>query len=290
MDLDPLFDKINDMGVEFLKLLPLFAIAALIIFLTSLCVRVAINIVTRLSARAHLRPSLVSLSITLTRIIAWVFGIMIAMTVIFPSVTPAKLIGALGLGTIAIGFAFQDFFKNLLAGIMIMLRKVMRIGDYIECEGIEGKIEQINIRESYIRQTDGQLVIVPNSKLFENPVFVLTDQETRRYEIIVGVSYDTDLDQAQAIIKAAVEAADLVDHTKKVEVFAREFGESSMNFTLRWWGASKPVDLHESRDSVVRAVKRALDAAGIEIPFPYRTLTFKENIKIAPIESSNPDA
>lgn len=280
MDLDPLFGQINDMGKDFLKLLPLFGIATVILFLTSLGVRLAINIVKRLLSRTHVRESLIALSVTLVKITVWMLGILIAMTIVFPSVTPAKMIGALGLGTIAVGFAFQDFFKNLLAGIMIMLRRPMRIGDYVECEGIEGRIENINIRESHIRQTDGQLVLVPNNKLFENPVFVLTDMEIRRFEIIVGVSYDTDLDHAQEVIKSAVRAADLVDAEKKVEVFAREFAESSINFTVRWWGKSKPVDMHESRDSVVRAIKRALDGAGIEIPYPYRTLTFKEKIKL----------
>lgn len=280
MNFEPLFEKLNEMGAQFLQLLPLFAIAVVILIITAVISNLAIKLVRKALLRTNLRSSLISLSVTVAKIVVWIIGILIVMSVVFPSVTPAKLIGALGLGTIAIGFAFQDFFKNLLAGIMIMLRKPMRIGDYIQCEGFEGRVEEINMRESYVRQTDGQLVLVPNGILFDNPVYVLTDHDTRRYEIIVGVSYEADLDNAKSVIQDAVAALDLVEKNRKVDVFAREFADSSINFTVRWWAKSKPLDLHESRDEVVRAIKRALDKAEIEIPFPQRVVAFKDGLRI----------
>ena len=122
---------------------------------------------------------------------------------------------------------------------------------------------------------------MPNSMLFKNPVEVHTDNPLRRHEIVAGVSYDTDADAAREIIQKAVEGCDLVDRSHKgVEVYANEFAESSINYTVRWWAGSRPLDMHKSRDQVIRAIKRALDDADIEIPFPYRTLTFKEPLPL----------
>ncbi len=278
--LTPLFDQLNDMLVGFIKLLPMLAIALVIIMITWGVSKVVRLVLNKTLTRTHMRPSLKNLFLTLARIGIWTFGTLIALTIIIPSLTPAKMLAALGLGSIAIGFAFQDIFENFLAGVMIMLRKPMRIGDYIECEDVEGKIEQINIRDSFVRQPNGVLILVPNSKLFKNEVFVLTDQEERRFEIVCGVSYDTDLAVAKPIIQKAVENCDLVMKNKGIDVFAREFNSSSVDFTVRWWTKSKPRDFHESRDQVVMAIKAALDKAGIEIPFPYRTLTFKEDLNI----------
>ena len=278
--LQPLLEQINVMTVGFIKLLPMLGIGFAVIILTWLASKVVKLIFGKVLDRSNIRPSLKSLFLTLASIGVWTIGVLVAMAIIFPSLTPAKLLAALGLGSIAIGFAFQDIFENFLAGVMIMLRRPMRIGDFIICEDVEGKIEQINIRDTFVRQTDGVLILVPNSKLFKNEVFVLTDQPIRRFEIICGVAYDEDLEQSKSVIQKAVETVDGIDRDKPIQVFAREFNSSSVDFTVRWWAKSKPLDMHESRDKVVTAVKKALDDAGIEIPFPYRTLTFKEELGI----------
>ncbi len=278
--LSPLMEQLNDMLTAFIKLLPMIGIAVFILIVTWVVATVAKKIVTRILSHSHIRPSLKSLVTTLLKIGIWILGTLIAMTVVFPSLTPAKLLAGLGIGSIAIGFAFQDIFENFLAGIMIMLRKPMRIGDFIKCDDVEGRIEEINIRDTFVRQTDDQLILVPNSKLFKNEVFVRTDKPLRRFEVVCGVAYDEDLEQSKAVIKKAVESVDLVNKDKAVQVFACAFNSSSVDFNIRWWANSKPLDMHESQDAVIIAVKKALDDAGIEIPFPYRTLTFKESLSL----------
>ena len=156
----------------------------------------------------------------------------------------------------------------------------MRIDDYIECEGIEGRVKEITMRDTYIRKTNGELVIVPNGILYSNPLRVITDWDTRRITIVCGVAYDEDVDASREVIRKAVEGAKTVNKDKPVQIFAKEFGASSIDFEISWWTKSKPVDERESKDEIVSVVKRALDDAGIEIPFPYRTMTFKEPLKI----------
>jgi len=276
-----LVTQLRSMGEGIVSLLPSLVIALVLIILTWIVARFATKIADRLTARTKMRPSLRELVDTLVRIAIWAVGLMIALTILLPDLTPGSLIAGLGVGTVAIGFAFQDIFENFLAGILIMVREKMRIGDYISCEGIEGRVEQILLRETHIRKLSNELTIVPNSILFKNPVEILTDHDRRRHEVVVGVSYDTDLEEARQVIRTAVETADATDKEKPVDIFACEFNSSSIDFRLRWWSGSAQRDMHESRDAVIRSVKRALDEANIEIPFPYVTHTFKEAVPVA---------
>lgn len=273
-------DQLIGMGESLIRALPNITIALVILVITWVLAKFAVKIADRLTNKTDIRPSLRTLLDTLVKLAIWLIGLMIALTVIMPGLTPASLVAGLGIGAVAIGFAFQDIFENFLAGVLIMLREKMRIGDVIECEGIIGKVENITLRETYVRKLSGEVTLVPNSILFKNPVEILTDDTSRRHEIVAGVSYDTDLDHAAQVIVDAVSELPMVQKDKGVDVFACEFNSSSVDFRVRWWAGSKPRDMHESRDAVVRAIKRGLDDAGIEIPFPYITHTFKEAVPI----------
>jgi small-conductance mechanosensitive channel len=274
------------MARGFVQMLPQLLIAVLILFLTWLVAKSAVRIADRITKHTHIREDLKQLLDTLVRLAIWVVGIVIAMTVAIPSFTPASAFAGLGVGALAIGFAFQDIFENFLAGVLIMLREKMRINDLIECEGIMGRVERITLRETHVRQLSNELTIVPNSKLFKNPVKILTDDVVRRDEIIVGVAYDVDLEEAQRVIHDAVEQLETINHDKPVLVVAREFGASSIDFLVQWWAPAVPRDMRLTRSEVVMAVKKALDEAKIEIPFPYVTNTFKEPLVL---ERAAPD-
>lgn len=277
-----LIEQLNSIARASIALLPQFFVAVVVLLLTWLLNKLVRMIARRALERTKLRRSLKELFSLLIAIFIWTIGTMIAAIILFPGLTPSSMLAGLGIGSVAIGFAFKDVFENFLAGIIILFRREMRIGDHIECEGIEGEVSRIAIRESHISQTDGQLVIVPNSILFKNPVTIRTDKDLRRVTVICGVAYDVDLDTARSVISDAVKTCRTVDvDDKPVQIFATEFASSSINFEVTWWTGSTPLDVRTSRDEVVAAVKRALDDAGIEIPFPYRTLTFKEPLPIS---------
>ncbi|MEQ6204903.1 mechanosensitive ion channel family protein [Sulfitobacter sp. HNIBRBA2951] len=276
-----LVDQLREIMRGSIEAVPQIIIAVIVVIVAVLINKLVHYVVKRALSRTRLRRSLQELISLAVSIVIITTGIMIAAVVMFPGLTPSSILAGLGIGSVAIGFAFKDVFENFLAGIIILFRREMRIGDYIECQDIEGEVRHIAMRESHIRQTDGQLVIVPNSVLFKNPVKIRTNEDFRRVEVICGVSYDTDVDQARDIISQSVTACDSVETEQgPVQVFAQEFGSSSINFEVAWWTGSKPVEIRASRDEVVSAVKRALDDAGIEIPFPYRTLTFKEPLPL----------
>ena len=129
-----------------------------------------------------------------------------------------------------------------------------------------------------LRQTSGELLLIPNATIFKGNVNVLTNKPKRRIELAVGIAYGEDVAEGQTVILEAVKACDTVDQSGNFpEVLASGFGASSIDFDIIWWTKSAPIETRRSRDQVIEAVKKALDDAGIEIPYPYRTLTFSPN-------------
>ena len=265
-----------------IELLPNVAIAFAVLIVTAIVARLAVGIGGRLTGRSHIRNDLKQLIRTLIKLAVWIVGILLALTILVPSFTFGGVIAGLGIGALAIGFAFQDIFENFLAGVLIMLREKMQIGDDIEAEGVDGKVEKITLRETHIRQFSGELTIMPNSMIFKNAVKIFTDPGQRRFQIMVGVSYDADLEQARKAIHDAVVSVEGIMPDNGADVYAREFGASSIDFLVRWWVDTRTSSLFEVQNAVVLAIKTALDDAKIEIPYPYVTHTFAEDVPLDP--------
>ena len=281
----PVMDSLREMWTGFFGQLPNYALALALLVATWLIASLTARGLGFVLRRFRLRRSLQDLFRQLVYCALWLGGILVAAVIAFPGVTVAKLLTVLGLGSIAIGFAFKDIFENFFAGVLILWRFPFETGDFIETGEIFGRVEETTIRMTAIRQTDGQLVVLPNAHLFKNPVNVVTSRPRRRAIVMCGVAYDVDIPIAREVIRQAVESCETVATEDPVEVFAKSFGSSSIDFEIAWWTGSAPSDIRRSRDEVVSAVKRALDDADIEIPFPYRTLTFKEPIRTAAAES-----
>lgn len=271
---------------DFLAQLPFILAGLLVLVATWVIAKIVNAVVHSVLKRTKFGPSLKDLIKQIVYIGVWTLGALTAATVVFPGVTPVKILTVLGLSSIAIGFAFKDIVENFFAGVLILWRFPFDRDDFIECGDIKGKVQDVTIRMTQIRQTDGQLVVLPNAMLFKNPVNIVTSLDERRTTVICGVAYDEDVDESRSVIEKAVKSCRTVSKDQPVQVFAQEFAASSINFEVTWWTGSTPLAIRESRDEVVAAVKRALDDAGIEIPFPYRTLTFKEPVPMAGQESS----
>jgi len=260
---------------DFLLRIPFFVAGLVVIMLTWVVSKVVGLLLFRILENRHkIRASLRDLVKQLTWIAIWIVGFLLATVVVFPGMTPAKALTVLGLGSVAIGFAFKDIFENFFAGVLILWRYPIEKSDFIQCGDVSGKVEEITIRNTMIRRTDGELVVVPNAQIFKSNVEVLTNRPKRRVRIICGVGYGEDIGQARDVITSAVADCASVNGPKSVEVFANEFAASSINFEVAWWTGATPLEIRQSRDEVIAAVKSALDNAGIEIPFPQRTLSF----------------
>ena len=273
-------ESMREIGQAFIGHIPFFIASFLMLLLTWGIAQLAGRFTRRFVRKTTSRPSLQDLLVRLTKIAIWLLGLLFTAMVLFPGLTPAKALGGLGLLSVAVGLAFKDMFENFFAGILILWRFPFEAGDVIRCENVEGRVEAVEVRNTTIRRTTGELVIVPNLFLFKNPCEILTDRNKRRINIIAGVAYGEDVVTAVEVIKAAVVDCESVRDDEQVQVFPQAFGESSIDIEVTWWTGSTPFEERRSRGEVVTAVKKALDEAGIEIPFQYRTLTFKEPLRV----------
>lgn len=272
-----LAEAVGGMVDSLIAMLPQLLIALLVLIAVAFLVRIADRVVLKLTTRAKLRESLRDLARIAVRVGLWFAGIMVAATIVFPSFGPGQLVATAGLASIAIGFAFQDIFENFFAGILILWNFPFENGDFIEVDGLMGRVEDVEIRMTRIRKPDGELVLVPNATIFKNKVTVKTNRRHRCIEVAVGIAYGEDVAEGRRVILEAVKGCDTVQSDAPPEVLASGFGASSIDFDVLWWCNATPIDERRSRDQVIEAIKKALDEAGIEIPYPYRTLTFSKN-------------
>jgi len=280
-----LLSTVIEMWNSFLAHVPYILAGAIVLLFTWILTTVISKVGNRVLGHWHKRESLKELILRLISILVWVLGLLLTAIVLFPGLTPTRALSGLGLVSIAVGLAFKDIFENFFAGILILWRFPIERGDFIECEGVSGKVEKVLVRMSYIRDTSGELVVVPNSFLFKNPVRILTNLEKRRVTITVGVAYHENLADSVKLIEETVKSCATIAEGEPIQIFPNNFGSSSMDMEVTWWTQSKPVDIRRSKAEVVLAVKTALDDAGIEIPFPYRTLTFAEPIELKSLQT-----
>ena len=198
------------------------------------------------------------------------------------------LLGALGVGGIALAFAAQDILQNLIAGVMLQIRHPFRIGDQIGSKDFEGVVDDVNLRTVELTTYDGLTVYLPNADVLKNPIVNYTRTPFSRTELIVGVAYDTDLERAQQAFVAACRGTEGVRESPAPEAWVFEFGESSIDFAVRYWHPADIASRWRVRSAVAMSVKRALDEAGIQIPFPQRTLWFGPGGRSLQVEERRP--
>lgn len=267
---------VNDMTTGFIEMLPLLA-AGLGILLMFWGIAAGTRRGVASFARKRLEfPGAATAFGRLAYVVILLLGVLVAITVAFPSMTPARLFSALGLGGVAIGFAFKDIFQNLLAGILLLVRQPFRAGDEIRSGPFVGVVESIETRATYIRTYDGERIIVPNSVVYTEPVTVITAYDLLRSQYDVGIGYGDDVSAARAVALKAVAGVEGVLEDPPPDVLLWDLAGSSKNLRVRWWTRPQRVTVVQVRDRVLQAVAEALAAAGVDLPFPTQVVLFHD--------------
>ncbi len=201
-----------------------------------------------------------------------VLGLLVVATIVFPSVKPADVLATLGIGSVAIGFAFKDILQNWLSGLLILYRQPFRSGDQIKSGEFEGTVECIEARATLIKTYDGQRVVIPNTDIYTRAVVVRTAFPMRRSEYDVGIGYGDDVEEACRVILGAMRQVEGVGSDPEPEAFASALDASSVNIKVRWWSDSQRASVVHVQGRVLTSVKRALSEAGIDLPFPTRVV------------------
>ncbi|MEL6902271.1 MAG: mechanosensitive ion channel family protein, partial [Cyanobacteria bacterium J06606_4] len=206
-----------------------------------------------------------------------ILGFLIAATIVFPSFQPADAFATLGIGGVAIGFAFKDILQNFLAGILILLTEPFQLDDQIIFGDYEGTVEHIETRATTIRTYDGRRVVIPNAELFTNAVMVNTAYDRRRLQYDIGIGYGDNIAQAKEIILETLRSHDEVLKNPEPEALVVELAGSTINIRARWWiEPPRRADVVASKDWVLENVCNKLVEAGIDLPFPTQQILFHD--------------
>lgn len=277
-------EKLQDIGEQTVGRLPDFLVGLVVLaafLVIAWLIRRGVGWYTGEQHRRHR-----NLALALGRLasgITIVVGLLVAAVVAFENFTPTKLIEILGLGSVAVGFAFRDVLQNYLAGILLLITQPFRIGDQIVFKDYEGTVEEIETRATFVRTYDGRRVVIPNGELFTNSVLVNTAFEHRRLEYDIGIGYEEAIPRVKDLVREALRECGSVLSEPRPEVLTYDLADSAIKLRVRWW-MEPPLrrDVLESRDEVLAAIKQKLLEAGVDLPFPTTQIVVQDVIAREP--------
>jgi small-conductance mechanosensitive channel len=224
--------KLGEWEDGFFYILPNLIVAALAaLFFLALAFGLS-----RIIRKTLLRAQRRDLSAMLASFAFWLivlFGTLVVLTIVLPSMKPVDIFASLGIGSIAVGFAFKDILQNWLAGFLILIRRPFRRGDQIKLGDVEGTVQAVETRATLVRTYDGRLVVIPNSDVYTHSLTVNTAYDMRRTEIVVPVGLEIDLDQAIVVIKQAIARIPDICSEPAPDVLPWEFRDLNVDLKVR---------------------------------------------------------
>lgn len=240
--------------------------AVAVLFLGMIIARLVRRSVTRLAERTQLDATLIPFLANLAYYAVATF-VVIAVLGLF-GIPTTSFVAVLGAAGLAVGLALQGSLSNFAAGVMLLVFRPFRLGDYVEVAGVEGAVEEIGIFASSLNTLDNTHVVLPNASIWGATIKNFTKNPKRRNDLVFGISYSDDIDQARRAILAACDADPRVLKDPKPQVWVTAMGDSSVDLLVAPW--CEPADYWDLRFDLYQKVKEALEAGGCVIPFPQR--------------------
>ena len=270
MNFDIILEKLSLLSVDSITSFLLHLVGVIVLFIIGIFLaKLVRNIIVKTTNKVKVENTV---AIFLSRLAYWaiiiVFGI--ACLSIF-GVETASVAAVLGAAGLAIGLAFQGTLSNFAAGFMLVIFRPFKIGDTIVVEGINGKVIDINFFETVVDAPDKRRLIIPNSKIYGSTIQNLTANPMRRVEVQVGVSYHADIEKTRKVLEDACKAVEGKLEDQPSMVIMKSLGDSAVKWECRVW--AKPDAFFVIQERLVVSVKKHLDEAGIEIPFPQLVVT-----------------
>lgn len=181
-------------------------------------------------------------------------------------VQTTSLAAVIGATSLAIGLAFQGTLSNFAAGIMLLIFRPFKVGDVVDVNGTRGTVREIELFTTSLDTPDNRRFIVPNGSIFGSTIENVTHHQTRRCDVVVGVGYSADIDHTKVVLSEAIQGLEGIMADPEAVIYLSELGASSVDWSIRVW--CRTSDYWAVRERILRAVKMALDNAGISIPFP----------------------
>ena len=258
-------DEVLIKGKEIIALYGLNVIAAIAIFLLGyIAAKILRAVLSKMMRRAHVDETLISFVASLSYVGLMAFVVIAALGKL--GVQTASFVAILASAGLAVGLALQGSLANFAAGVLMIIFKPFKVGDYIEGGGVAGSVEEISIFTTILKSPDNKKIIVPNGKIVGDNIINYSAKETRRVEVVVGVSYSDDIDHVKKVLTAIVNEDERILQDPAPVVAVLELGSSSINFAVRPW--VKNADYWSVFFSLQEKIKKQFDKEGISIPFP----------------------
>lgn len=261
---------------------------ALLVLITAYFIAKYVNKITyRLVSKKVQQESVAQIISRITAVVLVLVGLYISLGILNLSKTLTSLLATAGVAGLAIGLALQNTLSNTVAGIALSFRKKIQIGNWVETNGYSGEVIDINLKEFVVKEADNNIVILPNKLILENPLKNYSLTTKMRVAIECGVGYESDLEEVKSLTKRTIaNAFEQVETADDVEFYYTEFGDSSINYLCRFWiDAESMLEKLRAKTTAIIEIKKAYDKAGINIPFPIRTLQFDNKLAFEKPES-----
>lgn len=279
---DLLIKKLLNWMNSIIENLPNLILAFLVLLIAYFLANYISKLTLKLIGNRVKQKSVSTIIARLTTVVIVMVGLFLALGILNLSQTITSLITGAGVLGLVIGLALQGTLSNIISGIVISFREKIQIGNWIETNGFNGEIIDINLKNLTLKESDNNLVMIPNKIILENPMKNYSLTPYIRVDLSCGVGYESDLEFVEKLTKDTLEKTfEKIDESKPVEFFYTEFGDSSINFRCRFWiKGTKRVHTLNATNKAIIAIKKAFDKEGINIPFPIRTLQFGNTLDL----------
>jgi small conductance mechanosensitive channel len=226
------------------------------------------KITARILTKARQDPSIVSFIGNLVYVLILTFAVVATLAKF--GIQTASFVAILGAAGFAIGFALQGSLANFAAGVLILVLRPFKVGDFIDAAGVAGTVKEIQLFNTIIASPDNIQIIAPNSKVFGDIIKNISGFDTRRVDLVVGIGYSSSIPKAIEVLTNLMKEDSRILSQPPFQIAVSELADSSVNFVVRPW--VKTEDYWSVRFDLTRRIKEAFDENGIEIPFPQRVV------------------
>jgi small conductance mechanosensitive channel len=242
-------------------------VAAIAIFIIGrIAARMIVRGIKKLMTRANVEE-------TLSNFLGSIFQAILIVVVIIAAleqlgVNTTSVLAVFAAAGLAVGLAFKDSLSNFAAGIMLILFKPFKVGNYVEAAGIAGVVEQVRVFNTVMRTPDNREITVPNAQIYSGIITNYSARDTRRIDLVIGIGYEDNIGKAKQLIEAVLNKDERILDDPAPAIIVNELGESSVDLAVRPWVKSE--DFLNTRSDLLQGIKESFDANGISIPFPQR--------------------
>jgi small conductance mechanosensitive channel len=270
---DQLWGKIDTWFDQIILFLPNIFLAIIVggisFFIAKYVRKTAVKSISKFTRN----KTMLSLTSNLVSILFSIFVLFIILSILNLDGTINKILATAGVLGLAVGLALQDPMNNLFSGIFMSVRELYNIGDLVETNSYFGYITKIDLRSTKLELPTGEEVVIPNKQVIQSPLKNFSSSGKRRIDLHCGVSYQDDLSKVEDLAIKTISQMEIIWADKPVELIFTDFGESSINFTLRFWlKAPSQKECLKAKSEGIQMLKKAFDQSGINIPYPIRTL------------------